>query len=81
MECHIYSIKNLLLPFLSEMEKNKELVVEPIENGGSKTGLTSLDGLPSLTPGSGSGMGSLAGAPPLGRPKSPEGEFSCIICK
>ncbi|GFR97827.1 FGFR1 oncogene partner [Elysia marginata] len=69
----------------SELEKNKDGPQGKLkENGeqgkgskqGAGSGLSSLDGLPSLTAGRGSDLGSLAGAPPLGGIKSPGKETS-----
>lgn len=68
----------------SELEKNKDnpqgKTKENGELGKSKqtsgSGLSSLDGLPSLTTGRGTDLGSLAGAPPLGGMKSSGKETS-----
>ncbi|RUS75158.1 hypothetical protein EGW08_017066, partial [Elysia chlorotica] len=57
----------------SELEKNKDGPQGKMKENGKKateSGLSSLDGLPSLTPGRGTDMGSLAGAPPLGGVKT-----------
>ncbi|XP_059170378.1 centrosomal protein 43-like isoform X2 [Physella acuta] len=60
----------------SELEKNRDFHTDTKLNGESEkgkksgSGLSSLNGLPSL----GAGRASLAGAPPLTRPKSPEND-------
>lgn len=63
-----------MFEFSSELEKNRDFLTdtklngEPEKGKKSGSGLSSLNGLPSL----GAGRASLAGAPPLTRPKSPE---------
>lgn len=55
----------------NDSEKSKDSKDNTDDQVKGKGGMSSLDGLPSLNSGRGSSMGSLAGAPPLGRPKSP----------
>ncbi|GFO03688.1 fgfr1 oncogene partner [Plakobranchus ocellatus] len=74
----------MLLLIFSELEKTKDSPASKSKENGEQSkgkqstgsGLTSLDGLPSLTTGRGSDLGSLAGAPPLGRAKTSAKETS-----